>query len=677
MRSNKATFRFLVPLSICVAAMACDAGTALFTDEELDSMFEITLSTDGKALSDGARLSSAEPIDVDVSRMPGAPEASAVSVSLYDADGDEAASVVFSSSRDAADDAILVDDLFGELDPLAIPSDLPEGYYELRALVLDSAGQALSTYTTYALVYSGSLGAAGLEVYPGSVEPGKVSLLRLTGSVPSGQDPWIRWIVDGKVLAVGYLSERADRLAWRAPAVNGVYEARVELFPFMPLAGSRPPALESAEIRLALSSTGVEPDPLADRVAWSMLSFDGDLNDSGSRPRAVEPVAVGSPYLETHPLGYGYLLGDGLGLYSGSTMLPIDEADGSVAAFTVVFALGKADEGFGSSSGTLLSVAMGSGESLVIGVQDGYPYVDIGSARARAVSTLGSSLSRLAVGVAPSGSGAVISFYIDDTPAGESFLASDLFSSAPGACFVAGQGGFVAVYDELRVLRGAYPAFRLSERAVRGDALTAATGFEDAVLDAGFAVEGEAGFDAGRLVLTDGSSLAVDGSPPSSMGSALRVDFEAGEFVAVLALDGGGELTVSSDGAIALRGADTGLSVSTRSSEAPFRSRPGAARYQVSVAQSPDGVKVFGSDGVFVLIDAWLAADSGWLLRSADDNRATLAAVSVSAFDPALVSAAGRGDKADARSPLADGDQVVSTTELSVVVVTSKLLANL
>ncbi len=121
MRANRAFLRFLVPLSICVAAMACDAGSALFTDEELDSMFEIRLSTDGEALTDGASLSSLVPIDIAVSRLPGAPEASSISVSLYDADGDEAASIAFSPSPVASGNAVRVDELLGELDPFSIP----------------------------------------------------------------------------------------------------------------------------------------------------------------------------------------------------------------------------------------------------------------------------------------------------------------------------------------------------------------------------------------------------------------------------------------------------------------------------------------------------------------------------------------------------------------------------
>ncbi|MCP5453383.1 MAG: hypothetical protein H7A27_05330 [Spirochaetaceae bacterium] len=667
MRGNKAFIRFIVPLSICVAAMACDAGTALFTDEELDSMFDITLSSDGEALSDGALLSSSEPIVVAVSRMPGSPEAASVSVSLYDADGAEAASVAFSSSAGSSIDVVRVDDLFGDLDPLSIPSDLPEGYYELRAMVLDARGQALSTYSTYVLVYSGTLGPVGLEVYPGGVEPGKASLLRLTGSIPPGRDPWIRWKVDGKLLAVGYLSERADRLAWRAPTVSGVYEARVELFPFRPIAGSEPPPFAKAEIRLALSSSGAEPDPLADRVAWSLFSFDGDLSDSGSRPRAAEPAAIGSPYLETHPLGYGYLLGGGAGVSSASTLLPIDEADGTLAAFSAAFTLGKSDDGLGVGSGVLLSAALGSGDGLVIGVDAGYPYLEVGQARVRADSTLGPSLSRLAVEVSPAEGGAGVRFYIDDKPAGDGLLAAEPFSSVPGACTVAGPGGFSAVYDELRVLRGAYPAFRLSETAARGGSLIAATGFEGAELDAGFSVEGAATPGEGKLVLAVGSSLAVAGSPPPSKGSALRVDLASGAFVASLALEGGGELSVSSGGAVTLRGSDAGLSVATLSAESPFRAGLGAARYQVSVARTADGLEVFGSDGVSASLDARPAEGAGWLLRPASDEPATLAAVSVSAFDPAMVSAAGRRDEAEAAPK--DG--------LSLVIDASPLLASL
>ncbi len=675
MRANRAFLRFLVPLSICVAAMACDAGSALFTDEELDSMFEIRLSTDGEALTDGASLSSLVPIDISVSRLPGAPEASSISISLYDADGDEAASIAFSPSPVASGNAVRVDDLFGELDPFSIPSGLPEGYYELRARVLDSRGQALSTYSTYALVYSGSLGPVGLEVYPGGVERGKVSLLRLTGSLPSGQDPWIRWVVDGKVLAVGYLSERADRLAWRAPMVNGVYEAKVELFPFRPIAGSTPPALAKAEIRLALSSAA--PDPLADREAWSLFAFDGDLSDSGTRPRAVEPATIGSPYLETHPLGYGYLLGDGLGLSSESAILPVDAPNGSLAAFSAAFTLGKADDGLAEGTGALLSAVLDSGQGLVIGVDTGYPYVAIGQALVRADSKLGSSLSRLAVDVSPAEGGAAIRFYIDDTPVGESLLRSELFSSVPGACSVAGPGGFIAVYDELRVLRGAYPAFRLSERAARGDAYIAATGFEGSELEAGFAVEGAAKLEARRLTLGAGSSLSIFGSPPASKGSALRVDLEAGAFISAVTLEGGGELAVSSAGSITLRGADTGLSVATRSSEAPFRVRPGVARYHISVAQSADGVKVFGSDGASVLVDARLDGASGWRLWPAVNTSATLAAVSVSAFDPAMVSSVRRDSAAEGLSMLDSRAEATPTGRLSIAVETPSVLANL
>ena len=58
--------------------------------------------------------------------------------------------------------------------------------------------------------------------------------------------------------------------------------------------------------------------------------------------------------------------------------------------------------------------------------------------------------------VSPAEGGAVVRFYIDDKPAGGGLLAAEPFSSVPGACSVAGPGGFAAVYDELRVLRGAY-----------------------------------------------------------------------------------------------------------------------------------------------------------------------------------------------------------------------------
>ncbi|HQO66015.1 MAG TPA: hypothetical protein PLI66_04720, partial [Spirochaetales bacterium] len=134
---------------------------------------------------------------------------------------------------------------------------------------------------------------------------------------------------------------------------------------------------------------------------------------------------------------------------------------------------------------------------------------------------------------------------------------------------------------------------------------------------------------------------------------------------------------VSSAGSITLRGADTGLSVATRSSEAPFRVRPGVARYHISVAQSADGVKVFGSDGASVLVDARLDGASGWRLRPAVNTSATLAAVSVSAFDPAMVSSVRRDSAAEGLSMLDSRAEATPTGRLSIAVETPSVLANL
>ena len=56
------TARSIAPLSIILiltgAVLSCDVGPALFTDDELDSMYEVTLSlSDGQDLQPGDRKS--------------------------------------------------------------------------------------------------------------------------------------------------------------------------------------------------------------------------------------------------------------------------------------------------------------------------------------------------------------------------------------------------------------------------------------------------------------------------------------------------------------------------------------------------------------------------------------------------------------------------------------------
>ena len=309
MRTVKQRLFVFASILIAAATGACSMGGAIFTEEELDAMYSISVSADGMPLAAGARVSASEPRDIAVTGIDGAPEAATLEVRLSYPDGTEAAALAFSSGGEATPGARSVKSFENDVPPFTVPDDLPDGYYTLVARIKNAQGAILSKYSTAVLVYSGELPVPRLAVYPGIVTAGDVSLLMLEGDYPEGLDPWIRWTVDGSVRSVGLMSGRAARLAWKAPAASGVYLAKAELYPFQPPSGYDIAPLAKADIRLPLSTAAAPSDPLSSSETWSRLTFDGDFKDKGTRARTEEPVAEGSPYLETYPSGFGYLLG--------------------------------------------------------------------------------------------------------------------------------------------------------------------------------------------------------------------------------------------------------------------------------------------------------------------------------------------------------------------------------
>jgi len=614
---------FLIPM----IAMACDIGTALFTDEELDSMYEIALTQNGAKLLPGSLVSTSAGMGVSVTGIDGAPEAASVELSLIAPDGTEAADLTFSTAAASIPDARAVKDFASGIPAFTIPPGLADGYYVFRVLIRNVAGDTLSTFSTALLVSTKTFsGQPSLSAYPGRVVAGEISLLRLSMDDATGNvaDPWIRWIVDGSVQAVGYASERADRLAWRAPGISGVYAAKAEIYPFQPPAGFDIPPTAQARISLPLRTDEPYVDLLADNGEWSRLSFDGDFADRGPRPRESEPVAIGSPYLETYASGFGDLLGAGAGVSSSSPLVPVRRTDGRLAPFSALFVLAQPAGGSAGGSGSLLTVSGAGGSAgFEVGVDKGVPYLGSGEARvAASVALPRSGAARLALYVAPSGAGASVAFYVADAPAGGGVLEAALFETLPGACRVAGDAGYVAVYDELRVFDRPYPAFMMAEASDGGGAVISASGFEGGTLGAGVAAEGDVAVSDGRLRLGWGARLLVGppGLPPQ--GSTVGFRLVSGDAAASLPLEDGSTLTIGSDGRVSLDAADTGLRIAaTRDARVAFALEP-----------TGEGIKLYGQDGAWVSVPSRPAPDARWTLGATATGPAVIAAVSIRAF---------------------------------------------
>ena len=626
-------------LSLIMAAVsACDIGSALFTDEELDSMYEIGLSQSGSSISNGARVLGSIPIKVSVSSIDGAPEASYIDLRLLDSDGDEASALSFP-----------VDDKAVTVPPVTLPEDLADGYYQLNVSLRDSGGKMLSSYSSAILIFAGNLSISRLAAYPGEIIAGGVSLLKLEAAYSKGLDPWARWSLDGTRLSEGFISSHADRLPWRTPSASGVYLARAELFPFKPPAGFDVPPLAKAEIRLPVSGSSAAGDPFSRIASWSVLPFGADFKDHGQRPHEAEPVATGIPYLDTYATGFGYSMGAGAGAFSASSLLPVIEPGGLVAPFTAVFVIAPVAPGPKPGSGFLLVAFDDKGSrNFVIGIADGYPYVGSGGARVTSNAILPADVTRLAISVAPSIEGISVSFYLDERPAGTGSVPGSLFIDTPGACSIAGENGYVAIYDELRIIPGPYPAFYVSQALSKGASLIAASGFEGGSLGMDLTPSGGFSLGDGKLTLQPGSSLAVGSKGIPAAGASLSFELLEGVVESSIRLADGSELAVATDGSVRLDGAFLG-----------FKPAAGAqATRTVSIESTGDGIRLYGAGESSIKFNTRMAGDSRWQISAIGRVPAVLSKVTASAFSAPL--AAARSGSGPNTGELADSTATLS-----------------
>jgi len=563
-------------LLILLAASACDVGTALYTEKELGRMFDVAILQDGAKLSQGSRINAGRAIKASVSSEDDSRLAATLELSLSDADGLELATVRFSTT--AGEGSILVPAIAKDLPAFTLPENLADGYYTLNSTVRDRAESILSSAKTVLLVYDGDSGSPSLAAYPGAASPGRVTLLKVDAALPAGLDPWIRWVADGSERAAGPASERYDRLAWKAPSANGIYTIRAEIYPFKPPLGAKVPAFSKAELRIPISQASARPDASSD-VPWARFELDGDLSDSGARPRKGDIRVLGSPYLETHASGYGYLLGAGAGLESDSAILPVGED--RLAPFSASFLIALPQGKAASASGRLLSIDSPSGE-LVIGIEELRPYVAFKGEVAKAETAI-DGLARVSVAVEAS----YVRFYIDDKPAGGGSIGSDVLGAAFGRWRIAGADGFRAVYDDISLSAGPWQAFRRSEESARGKALIAASGFEGGLLGPGLASEGELSLSHGRAGLGPGASLSLGAAGLPSHGATIALGLEVGTATVRLELDDGSILALGSDGSIRV-----GDALSLSAGPRPLR-----GLIEATVERGAEGLRVVGFDG--------------------------------------------------------------------------------
>lgn len=627
--SAKARRTIVLILLTALVGSSCDIGTALLSEKELGSMYKVILSQNDATLNAGSRVDPAQPINLSITASDGAPDASAVDVVLYAPDGAEAATLSFTPAAGAKD-------VLGELPAIALPAGLPNNYYTMEITIKNAAGANLATSTTALLVYDQEPVTPKLFVYPGTITAGRVSLLKLQ-ELPAGIDPWIRWSIDGIIKAEGPASQNTDRLAWRSSESGGVYVARAEVFPFKPPLGLQVSAPFRVEVKLPVPAPALRQSATAPMAAWSHFELDDSLADTGARlqalTQAAKPQIMGQPYLEAYSSGFGYVLGDGSGITSTTSLLPAEALSDGIGECTISFTVAPVSGKFPRGSSRLFTSMSETGsESLVVDVLDGYVGVRSGGNRVASKTQLPSRAVRIAIHLAPGrrrSESALITIYVDNEQIAQGSLPTDLFGARAAASTIAGSDGFKAIYDDVSILPGPYPAFFLAEEARLGQALVAATAFEGGVAGQGFELSTGTVLSDGQLGLDSGATCSVGQGGMPAGGSILTLEIRSGLVSVWLNMADGSILTIDSTGVARvgqrlLAAAIPGITLS---------------RMVVALEETDNGVTLYGIDGEIARVPAKPAADARWIIAATGGRNAVISRITASTFQPSLLSA--------------------------------------
>lgn len=235
---------------------------------------------------------------------------------------------------------------------LQLPEELPVGQYQLHFRIVGETGTVGEE--SYSFFYApGEYRILGVQSYPPSLLPGTSMTLKAQLQAPEAADPYIRWTLGDTVIARGLLSAGLDEVAWPAPAQEGIYVIRVEMFPVPPAAGAEYPfrAVTSFDVQLYVTnrSTLTDSDLSPPESYYTLFHFNGDLSDSArgsagagaasGRPAgpASRAEAIEAPQLVSVQESVGYRLQAPSGLRLPRWILPT--VDGALQPFTLTLGL--------------------------------------------------------------------------------------------------------------------------------------------------------------------------------------------------------------------------------------------------------------------------------------------------------------------------------------------------
>jgi hypothetical protein len=594
-----------IALAMAVSALvlSCEATSGLLTESERSSLYTLTIkSSDGTALSNGSIVYPGTSLAAYVESKSDATSPAAMDLSLSSAAGVSVSAMRFATASAAKSATTLknatvktVTSLAGKLPGFSVPSSTSSGLYTLTLALSDSSGTSIQQEKLTLFVDTQQPTISSVSVFPPSVEPGASVLLSLTTSwsavaAPSSQssstdssastsfssstaassttvastvarDPWIRWSKDSVAFAEGLLSQGYNQAVWTAPSVEGAYAISVEVFPSAPTTTYSFKAAANQELKvMVIAASGGSGNDFADPSAfYSLLRLKGSFADTGTRTKASQSAAFGSPAIDTYSSGFGYAFDDSSGVSLPGLMPPASSDGESLGAFALLFRLDSS-----ASSGSLARfVSADKSYSLSFGLSAGSPYViakvDGKTFKSVAASAIPQSPLTLEAVLTPNGDKLDIAWRAEGKYIEAPSI--DLVAAPPaGDASLGGAGSLAGVYDGFGLMlptsSNAYsPTFRLAARRAWKSALVLAESFETGLPEKAV-VAGTAAADISGLSLAVDSSVALSNALTLGSGLVVSASIQGDRAASCLSFSDGAAVAFEVSGTGLVTGAD-------------------------------------------------------------------------------------------------------------------------
>jgi len=254
--------------------------------------------------------------------------------------------------------------------PMNIDDDLSDGRYILT----------LSFYSDDELYYSdqreffksdANYNIRSITSYPPVLYPGGGGLF-YADTECSAEDCWLRWALDGKLIASGMQNEGYQSIRIDAPEHEGVYELTLEVFPFAPDNATdyeyKSTVIKTVPLYVNTSQKAGVNEFGPDDEFYSLFHFRGNMINSGDPELSgLETfTALGRPALSVKNGVLGYYLDYSSGFQSDKMIFPVK--DGELQSFSLMFSVIPGDlSGIQSSDG--------QGGLFYSGIEDGSFYL--------------------------------------------------------------------------------------------------------------------------------------------------------------------------------------------------------------------------------------------------------------------------------------------------------------